>query len=268
MSNAKITEKDSYFTGRNGAGGLLSRIFLSWKHTFYPQLFWHIGKYSSRAARRLSREEVWTKGSYAVLNALENIGVKFEITGIDNIRGLDGPAVFAGNHMSALETFVLPCIIQPLKPVTFVVKSDLTRIPIYRHLVRFGDPVIVDRKNPREDLKLVLEEGAGKLRQGISIIIFPQRTRTVVFRPEDFNTLGVKLASRAGVPLIPFALKSDAWGVGTILRDFGPLDPTKKVYFSFGKPMIFNGNDAEKDCLITEFIQDKINAWSKEAELN
>jgi 1-acyl-sn-glycerol-3-phosphate acyltransferase len=259
-----IADKNSYITDPDRPRGLLSRLFLSWKHTFYIQLFWHIWIYGRRAAKRVHSGKEWTEGSYAVLRSLENVGVGFEVTGIDNIRSFEGPAVFIGNHMSALETFVLPCIVQPLKPMTFVVKSDLVHIPVYRHLVRYGDPIIVTRKNPREDLKLVLEEGSKKLQQGISIVIFPQRTRSVVFRPEDFNTLGVKLASRAGVPVVPFALKTDAWGVGTCSRDFGPLDPGKKVYFSFGAPLIINGSGSAKGRQITGFIQEKLDMWNKE----
>jgi 1-acyl-sn-glycerol-3-phosphate acyltransferase len=260
-----ITDKDSYITNPDRPRGLLSRIFLSWKHTFYPQLIWHVWVYGRRAARS-PYSSLWTEATYGVFRALENVGIKFEITGIDNIRSFDGPAVFVGNHMSALEACVMPCIIQPLKPFTFVVKSDLLHIPVYKHLIRHGDPIIVNRKNPREDLKLVLEEGAEKLRKGISIVIFPQRTRTVVFKPEEFNTLGVKLAARAGVPVVPFALKTDAWGVGTFMRDFGLLDPTKKVYFSFGKPLIVNGNGSAKDSQIISFIQDKLDVWSNEEE--
>ena len=37
-------------------------------------------------------------------------------------RGLDGPAVIVGNHMSTLETFALPGLVVPFKPLTFVVK--------------------------------------------------------------------------------------------------------------------------------------------------
>jgi 1-acyl-sn-glycerol-3-phosphate acyltransferase len=40
--------------------------------------------------------------------ALENVGVRFEITGLDNLKSFEGPAVFIANHMSTLETFVLP----------------------------------------------------------------------------------------------------------------------------------------------------------------
>jgi len=48
----------------------------------------------------------------------------------------------------------------------------------------------------------------------ISVLIFPQTTRDLRFDPNKFNTLGIKLAKRAKVPVIPVAVKTDAWGMG------------------------------------------------------
>jgi 1-acyl-sn-glycerol-3-phosphate acyltransferase len=231
---------------------------------FYPQWLWHVCIHSSRAAKRFYSGDEWAEGSLAVMRSLENVGVKFEIDGIKNISSFDGPAVFIGNHMSVLETFVLPCIIQPLKPVTFVVKISLIDTPVFKHLMRSREPITVGRTNPREDLKAVLEEGAKKLQAGISIVIFPQSTRSVVFKPEEFNTLGVKLASRTSVPIVPFALKTDAWGIGKHLKDFGPIDRNKKVHFTFGEPMMVNGRGTEQHEKIIKFIQEKLYEWGKE----
>jgi 1-acyl-sn-glycerol-3-phosphate acyltransferase len=259
-----ITEIDSYITDSNQPRPLLSRIFLSAKYMFYPQLVWHVCIHSRRAAKRFYSGAEWAEGSLAIMKSLENVGVKVEINGIKNISGFEGPAVFIGNHMSALETFVLPCIIQPLKVVTFVVKRSLIDTPVFKYLMRSRDPITVGRTNPREDLKAVLEEGIKKLQAGISIVIFPQSTRSVVFKPEEFNTLGVKLASRAGVPIVPFALKTDAWGIGKHLKDFGPIDRNKVVHFTFGEPMIVKGRGTSEHETIIRFIQGKLQAWDKE----
>lgn len=214
-----------------------------------------------RAAKLRCPDNEWAEGSLHVMRALENIGLTFEITGLDNIQRLKGPVVFIGNHMSTLETFVLPCIVQPLKPVTFVVKSSLVHIPVFKHLLLSGDPIIVGRRNPREDLTTVLEEGTKKLKSGISIIIFPQSTRSIVFNPEDFNSLGEKLAAKAQVQVIPFALKTDAWGVGKLVRDFGNIDNSKKVHFAFDEPIIIDGRGSKQHDRIIKFIQEQLQDW-------
>jgi 1-acyl-sn-glycerol-3-phosphate acyltransferase len=259
-----IADNDIYVTDRRRARSLFSKIFLSPRYMFYPQAF-HVVCNNGRAAKqgRYGNAE-WVQGSLDILHALENVGVAVKITGMSNIRKFDGPAVFIGNHMSTLETFVLPCIVQPVKEVTFIVKKSLVTMAVFGPVMRSRDPVVVGRENPREDLRVVLEEGVKKIAAGRSIIVFPQSTRSVVFKPEEFNTLGVKLASRAGVPVVPVALKTDAWGVGKIMKDFGPIDRNKKVHIEFGEPMRVAGRGVEEHARVVAFIHDRLTQWERE----
>jgi 1-acyl-sn-glycerol-3-phosphate acyltransferase len=254
-----IADKDTYLTDPHKSRPFFLRPVL----TFYPQAFMIVWINSRRALRGAYDGTDWANSSLDILRALENVGVRFEITGMDNLRRFGGPAVFIANHMSTLETFVLPCIIQPLKPVTFVVKKSLISAPVFGPIMRSRDPIVVGRTNPREDLKSVLSEGAKKIEQGMSIIIFPQSTRSAVFVPEEFNSLGIKLASRSGVPVVPVALKTDAWGTGKIIKDFGPVDKKKKVYFAFGAPIKIEGRGAEEHRKVIGFIQGNLARWER-----
>ncbi|MHB8843115.1 MAG: lysophospholipid acyltransferase family protein [Nitrospirota bacterium] len=203
----------------------------------------------------------WVASSLKTLRALEKIGCIVEINGVDNFRSLNGPCVFIGNHMSTLETMVLPCIISQFIDSTFVVKQSLVDYPVFKHIMRSRDPITVGRTNPREDLKAVFEGGEARLKAGRSIVIFPQTTRTGVFDPAEFNTIGVKLAKRANVPVVPIALKTDAWGNGKYLKDYGKVDPSKKVWFEFGKAMTIAGRGDEEHQQIIEFISAKLKEW-------
>jgi 1-acyl-sn-glycerol-3-phosphate acyltransferase len=216
----------------------------------------------SRLAKRGAYGDAeWNTNSIDTLHAFERVGGVFEIDGVDNFRALDTPCVFIGNHMSTLETFVLPTIIVAFKKVTFVVKQSLVEYPFFRHIMRARDPITVGRTNPREDLKAVMEGGEQRLKSGTSLVIFPQTTRSVVFDPAHFNTIGVKLAKRAGVPVVPVALLTDAWGNGRLLKDFGRVDPSKTVHFSFGEPMTVKGRGDEEHHRIIEFISGKLKEW-------
>jgi 1-acyl-sn-glycerol-3-phosphate acyltransferase len=217
---------------------------------------------ASRLARRgVYDDAAWSGSSLGILRALEAAGVRLEITGVDHFRTLAGPCVFVGNHMSTLETFVLPCVICPYRRVTFVVKQELTRYPVFGHVMRARDPVTVGRANPREDLKAVLEGGAERLRAGVSIIVFPQTTRTPVFEPASFNSIGVKLAKRAQVPVVPVALRTDAWGNGPIVKDIGRIDPAKAVRIEFGAPLAVQGTGAAEHQRIVDFVRERLRAW-------
>ncbi len=110
----------------------------------------------------------------------------------------------------------------------------------------------------------MLEGGAERLKRGISIIAFPQTTRTLSFDPVQFNTIGIKLARKANVPVVPLALFTDAWGNGKYLKDFGKIDASKKVYFAFGEPMWVQGRGSDEHQAIISFISRKLQEWKEE----
>ncbi len=257
---------DKYSTDPHRPRNFFSRIFLRPRFTFYFQVLWIVWKNSRRAEKGVYPAEKWAESSFDILRALENIGTRITITGMANLRKFEGPAVFIANHMSTLETFVLPCIVQPVKPVTFVVKQSLVDMRVFGPVMRSRDPILVGRKNPREDLTAVLNGGTKKLQAGQSVIIFPQSTRSIIFKPEEFNTLGVKLALKAQVPVVPIALKTDAWGIGRIAKDFGPIDPRKRVHFAIGEPMTIRNRGAEEHQKIITFIREKLDQWQEEEQ--
>jgi 1-acyl-sn-glycerol-3-phosphate acyltransferase len=236
----------------------------------FPSIAFYISDVSVvlRASRKAKRGRYdttdWCKSSMEILRALERVGVIVEIAGMNFFKQTDGPCVFIGNHMSTLETFVLPTIIAPFKDATFVVKKSLVEYPVFRYVMRSRDPVTVGRSNPRDDLRAVLEGGTERLKAGRSVIIFPQTTRTPVFDPEQFNTIGIKLAKKACVPVVPFALKTDAWGNGKIFKDYGRIDPSKKVHFAFGRPLMIKDRGVEEHQEVVDFIKGKLKGWETE----
>jgi len=249
---------DSYRTGA-GRRSLLGRFLPEVR--LYSRLLSIAWRGSSKAKRGHYVTADWVASSLETLRAVEEIGAFIEINGVDNFRNLDGPCVFIGNHMSTLETMVLPAIIAQFKDSTFVVKQSLVDYPVFKHIMRARNPITVGRTNPRDDLKAVFEGGAERLKAGISIVIFPQTTRTEVFDPVQFNTIGIKLAKKANVPVVPLALKTDAWGNGKYLKDYGKVDVSKKVWFEFGKPMTITGRGDEEHQKIIDFINGKLKEW-------
>jgi len=186
--------------------------------------------------------EEWAASSYRIFQNVEKSGGKIYIDGMENIDKVDGPVVFVSNHMGTLETFVFPCIIAPKKDVTYVVKESLVRNPLFGAVMRSRNPIVVSRKNSRQDLINVISQGKSILDSGISIIIFPEGTRQEIFNPEKFNSLGIKLAKEAGVPVIPVATKTDFFGIGKLIKDVGPVRRKELICISFGEPIIIVGN--------------------------
>jgi 1-acyl-sn-glycerol-3-phosphate acyltransferase len=217
-------------------------------------------------ARRLIRRGCFDLDAYAgrswkCVAVSEQAGGRLEVTGLEHLAKTAGPVVVIGNHMSSLETLVLPGLILPFKDVAFVVKQSLCDHFIFGPIMRSVKMIPVGRANPREDLKTVLTRGAEYLRHGVSVVIFPQATRSVTFDPTAFNSLGAKLAERAGAPVIPLALKTDFMANGTLLKDVGAVDPAKMIHFAFGAPIRVEKNDKNAHGTVVDFVKTHLREW-------
>jgi len=228
---------------------------------FYAHICMIVIKASRLGKRGVYTPNRWIQSSLDVIHGMESVGGSFDIRNIRSHAAIQSPCVFVSNHMSILETFVLPCLIRPIRNVTFVVKESLTTYPFFRHVINSRKPVVVGRANPRQDLKTVLNDGQDRLESGVSVVIFPQTTRSLGFDAKKFNTLGVKLAAHNHVPAVPVAVKTDAWGVGPRFKDFGRIDPSKTVHICFGDPITIEGSGKKEHKTVVEFIGDNLSSW-------
>ena len=242
--------------------GWFSRTFPSL--AFYWQTFLLVLR-NARLARSGKYDlSAWHAGSFKTVEILESVGCQLHITGLDNLTEVDEPCIFIANHMSTLETFVLPCVLMNGKTdLTYVVKQSLTEYPIFKHVMQSRNPIVVGRVNPRDDLKTVMTEGVRRLEDGYSIIIFPQHTRAVKFDPEAFNSIAIKLARKAGVKVVPVALLTWAWSQGKIHKDFGPIIPSRPIHFAIGEPLEVTGKGQEEHEQVVAFIQQHLAEWEK-----
>ncbi|MDD4775337.1 MAG: lysophospholipid acyltransferase family protein [Syntrophomonas sp.] len=208
-------------------------------------------------------DEAWARSSLDILRWIEHCGGRFHLRGLANIGADEGPVVFISNHMSTLETLVFPCLIEPYKHVTFVVKDNLITNPFFGPVMRSRDPIVVTRNNPKEDFRIVMDKGKRMLAAGWSVIVFPQSTRTTRFEPQHFNSLGIKLARAAQAHVVPVAIKTDFWGNGRFIKDFGPLNRDLDIHMAFGPPIAIKGSGGEELQQVLAFIQEHLQAWSQ-----
>jgi 1-acyl-sn-glycerol-3-phosphate acyltransferase len=98
--------------------------------------------------------------------------------------------------------------------------------------------------------------------------VFPQGTRTELWKRSGFNSLGVKLASKAGVPIMPVALKTDFWGSSGLFRGFGPVRRDRMIHIEFGEPMSISGRGKTEHEACLDFIESRLRAWGAKMDTN
>lgn len=216
-----------------------------------------IGKYD---------QERWRRSAFEIVKIIESAGGRLNVSGLTHVSANNGPVVYVSNHMSMIDTFIIPSLILAFNRLTFVAKDELLDYPVLGSIMKAINPITVSRKSPREDLFKVLSEGEARIKMGYSVGVFPQATRSAVFNPASFNSLGVKLARKAGVPVIPVALKTDFQGNGRFIKDMGPVDPGKTIFVEFGKPLEVKGNGSETHRIIVEFIISNLKKWGGRVE--
>jgi 1-acyl-sn-glycerol-3-phosphate acyltransferase len=251
---------DSYKTPADAPRHWLDRLAMGSRAYLHAHFIWEIIKGRWLVGKNRYDRAAWAATAYAIFKMVEGCNGRFQISGLDNIRALGHPVVFISNHMSSMEANLFGCLLPQPREVSFVIKESLTRYPIFGPVAEALAPITVGRRNPREDLQKVLAEGTHKLQNGRSIILFPQHTRTATFVPSEFNSLGIKLAKRAGAPVVPVAVKTDFLSNGRYLRNFGALNRHKPIHFAFGSPFsVKNSKQAHHHVL--NFIQSHLDGW-------
>lgn len=239
----------------------LDRMFGGTAAWYYLKILRIVVSGSRIASRGAFDNQQWARHSIMILTAVEDCGGRLNISGIDNVMACKEPKVFIANHMSMAETFMFPGLLLLFGPLSTVVKESLVNYPVFGAIMRAVDPVVVSRKDPRTDLKEVLTKGEAMLRAGRSVLVFPQATRSADFDIATFNSLGVKLAAKAGAPVVPVALKTDYHGIGKVIRDLGPVDMSKTVYFKYGAPIKVEGNGRDAQEKVVAFITENVTRW-------
>jgi len=135
-------------------------------------------------------------------------GIRRRLTGWEalpeGIRVGQRPAVFIGNHTSLFDP---PLVIStlPCRPV-FVAKRELAQVPFLGWVIWLAGFIFIDRRDQRS-ARRSLALAADRIREGQSIVAFPEGTRSRDGRLLPFKMGAFALAFEAGVPVIPFAIR-------------------------------------------------------------
>lgn len=133
---------------------------------------------------------------------LERFDTKLNIVHPERIPE-NGPVVYVANHQSYCDVFAFISMIP--HQIGFVAKKEFSRIPIFNKWLSRIRSVYIDRSTPRASLTAI-NDGVRNLHDGFSMVIFPEGHRSRSHEMRDFKYGSFKLATKAGVPIIPVTL--------------------------------------------------------------
>lgn len=210
-------------------------------------VYWLIGKKNPALKDRLSKKTInWAFDVVATL-----AGSKVIVLGQENIP-TDTAVLYVGNHRSFFD-IVLTCSKFP--GITgYVAKKEMNIWPLLNIWMRYIHCLFLDRQNIKEGMKTILS-GIEKVKNGISLCIFPEGTRNKVNDTMlPFHDGSFKIADKGGVPVIPMTIVNSA----SVFEDHFPKVKPATVIIDFGKPIYFNELDREARKNISPYTADLI----------
>jgi len=130
-------------------------------------------------------------------------GVRLDVRGAEHLD--TRPAVFLFNHQSQLDVLILAKLLRG--GFTGVAKKELASTPGFGLVFRLADVAFVDRGDSTQARK-ALEPAVRKLREGISLVIAPEGTRSVTPALGPFKKGAFHVALQAGVPIVPIVIRN------------------------------------------------------------
>lgn len=181
-----------------------------------------------RPLRMASR--LWAPG------LLGGAGARFEVEGAERIDWAQ-PAMLVANHQSMIDICAMFRAV-PV-PLRFLLKKEMTRVPMVGRYARRTGMLFVDRGDRRAGIRMI-HDATAMLRDGRTLCIFPEGTRSRDGRVGEFKGGAFQAAIAAGVPVVPVAIH----GAGAVLPVTGLFRVRPgRIVVRFGTPLATEGAD-------------------------
>jgi 1-acyl-sn-glycerol-3-phosphate acyltransferase len=184
-------------------------------------------------------------------------GTRFVIHGQEHLDG-EHPRVFVGNHVSWFDIFTLAQVLPHQK---FVAKAELRRFPLFGWAATAWGIVWIEREN-RKNAFAAYEAAASRIRNGVSVAVFPEGTRGDEYALRQFKKGPFVLAIASGVPVVPVLIygarevqsrSNFTVHGGTVHLHFLPPIPTAGLSYDDRDELARKTRDAMAACLLAEY---------------
>lgn len=178
------------------------------------------------------------------------IGINVKVKGSENIP--HESCLFVANHQGAIDIPLL--IAYAGKPVGFIAKKEILKLRFISSWMKEINCIFMDRSNVRESVKSI-NDGVETLKNGHSLIIFPEGTRSKGPQLGEFKKGSMKLATKSGVPIVPVTIDGSYK-----VREANKHNELKSadINLTFSKPIYVDKLTREEQSELSETIRNII----------
>lgn len=209
-------------------------------------LLWLLGKVNENLKLRISQRIVkFTFGRILFFS-----GIKKKVIGVDRVPK-DEAVLFIFNHRGFFDTilafYTVPVI------AGFVSKKEIAKVPGLRIWMRYIKCVFLDRENPREGIKAILK-GIDNIKSGVSMFISPEGTRNSGEGILPFKPGSLKIAEKAGCPIVPVAITN----ADKVFEAQLPWIKSLEMTIEYGEPFYIHDLSKEAKAELLEYSRTKV----------
>jgi 1-acyl-sn-glycerol-3-phosphate acyltransferase len=179
--------------------------------------------------------------------------VRVKATGQNNI--LDVPAIYAANHASQLDIPIMCTRVN--RPMFFIAKIELKKVPILSQYIKVVGMILVDRKN-RERAMASMRTAIQDIQGGKSIAAFPEGTRTKTGELLPFKKGIFTIAKEGRIPIVPIAIVGSAKALASGSFFIRPATVELRILPALNSDEFFNMSIEEMADYTRSLIQQEI----------
>lgn len=147
------------------------------------------------------RNEIFETPKNVSAKVMKATGTNVQVTGREKIP--EGAVLYVANHQGLFD--ILSFLGHLGKPIGFIAKKEINKLPIIRTWMGLLNCVFIDRTDRRQSMKAI-NQGIENLKNGYSLVIFPEGTRSKGASISEFKPGSLRLATKANVPIVPVTI--------------------------------------------------------------
>ncbi len=173
---------------------------------------------------------------------IKHSGSTIDVRGLENLPKTSG-VLYMVNHRGMFDPMTVASVVDD--PCIFIGKDDIKRMPIISDWFEAIGSLYLPREDSRQSLEII-NQATELLKQGQSVVIFPEGTRSKMSDMGEFKAGSFRLAFNSGATIVPIALKNTE----LIFEANGVLIKGQTVYVNIGEPIgVVGMNRAEQKAL-------------------
>ncbi|MGL4362107.1 MAG: lysophospholipid acyltransferase family protein [Cellulosilyticaceae bacterium] len=226
--------------------------FMTWhyvRNTLERNKYTLKGKDVDVETKKVNRKKIYRLMQSMSNGMVKAAGTEVIVKGKENLPK-HGPVVYMSTHKGLYDSPVLATIIE--EPIIFIGKEEMEKMPIIGSWFDAMGCIYLARDDMKKSLQAILT-GIEELKNGQSIVIFPEGTRSKGKDMQEFKSGSFKLALKANVPIVPIAIQDTQ----KVLEDTGMIKKAT-VYVNIGKPFDVASMTKEEKKALPKTVENKV----------